>query len=98
MPLDADVALELLAARTGGLSAADLAQLCVQAALCALHRGHAAGGIETVSVSRDDFERALETARPSAAGFETAPDPTRGGGLAAHENRALTTGGGNKPK
>ncbi|KAJ1626987.1 P-loop containing nucleoside triphosphate hydrolase protein [Pavlovales sp. CCMP2436] len=65
MPLARDNDLDALAARADGLSAADLAQLCVQAALCALKRGHAAGALADVDVTPADFSRALTAARPS---------------------------------
>jgi hypothetical protein len=39
--------------------------LLLQAALCALKRGHAAGALSNVDVTPADFSRALAAARPS---------------------------------
>ena len=66
MPLAPSVGLLDLAARTEGQSAAALAQLCVQAALCALRRASDAGHSlddDALEVAGEDFDKALTLAR-----------------------------------
>lgn len=68
MPLARDVDLVALAARAHGLSGADLAQLCVQAALAALRRAQRDGGDAALGkalVASHDFAEALACTMPS---------------------------------
>ncbi|MEN2974039.1 MAG: CDC48 family AAA ATPase [Candidatus Caldarchaeales archaeon] len=60
MPLANDVNLRELAARTEGYSGADLESVCREAALSALRKN-----IEAEYVSKEDFEEALRTVKPS---------------------------------
>jgi cell division protease FtsH len=68
LPLGADVKLEAMSAMTAGMSGADLANLCNEAALLAAQIGHD-------SITMDDFEGALDkiilgAARPLALNEE----------------------------
>jgi len=60
MPLAPDVSLKDLAARTEWYSGADLAALCREAAMNALRRN-----LDAEYVTRQDFEEALSSVRPS---------------------------------
>jgi len=60
MPLALDVSLRDLAARTEWYSGADLAALCREAAMNALRRS-----LDAEYVTRQDFEEALRTIKPS---------------------------------
>jgi len=60
MPLAPDVSLRDLAARTEWYSGADLAALCREAAMNALRRS-----LDAEYVTRQDFEEALRTIKPS---------------------------------
>jgi transitional endoplasmic reticulum ATPase len=67
MPLADDVPLDRYADRTHGFVGADLQSLVTEAAMVALRRVHA-GDVSwrDVTVTRDDFERALASVEPSA--------------------------------
>ncbi|XP_027725917.1 spermatogenesis-associated protein 5-like protein 1 isoform X2 [Vombatus ursinus] len=60
-PLDSDVSLENLAAKTSFFSGADLGNLCKEAALRALEEN----GLEASTVSQEHFLKSLETIKPS---------------------------------
>jgi len=67
-PLAADVDLDRLAARTHGFVGADLESLTQEAAMTALRRVREGDGdgLADVTVTRDDFERAMAAVEPSA--------------------------------
>jgi transitional endoplasmic reticulum ATPase len=72
MSLLPDVNLARIAAKTYGFVGADLANLCREAALCAVREAFPGGVVaepmthETLSVGQQHFERALKQMRPSS--------------------------------
>jgi transitional endoplasmic reticulum ATPase len=75
-PLADDLDLAALAARTGGYSAADLAQLCESAAAAALEASIVSNSSRPIALA--DFTRGLHEIRPSTPPwFELARDYAR---------------------
>jgi len=69
MPLDPDVALDDVAARTPGFVRADLMGVCREAALRAAHRHRGDPAVQpppAVTVTKADFDAALDVVRPTA--------------------------------
>jgi len=66
MPLDDDVSVERIAARTHGFVGADLHALTTEAAMHALPRFREADGDEDPTVTGADFDAALAAVEPSA--------------------------------
>nr|XP_016852985.1 PREDICTED: LOW QUALITY PROTEIN: spermatogenesis-associated protein 5-like protein 1 [Anolis carolinensis] len=61
IPVDPDVSLEDIAAQVNLFSGADIENLCKEAALLALQGNN----VEATTVKHQDFEKALETVKPS---------------------------------
>ncbi|WP_138004991.1 CDC48 family AAA ATPase [Halalkalirubrum salinum] len=77
MPLADDVNVDKLAAQTHGFVGADLASLAKEAAMTALRRArHASEPLESVEVTRSDFESAMANVEPSAMREYVAETPT----------------------
>ncbi|MXR50951.1 CDC48 family AAA ATPase [Halovenus sp. WSH3] len=97
MPLAEDVDLDALADRTHGFVGADIASLAREAGMVALRRTERetddsdGPGIETLTVTADDFETALTGVDPSAMGEYVAESPETTfadvGGLAETKDR-----------
>lgn len=90
MPIGDDVDLDRLAARTHGFVGADLHALTVEAGMEALRRytrADDAGPLVGLTVTRDDFQRAMAAVEPSAMREFVAESPSTGfdqvGGLDA---------------
>ena len=60
MPLSKEINLEKIAEKLEGFNGADIQGLCREAAIVALRKN-----MESKEVSKEDFEKALETTRPS---------------------------------
>jgi transitional endoplasmic reticulum ATPase len=79
MPLADDVPLDRYAERTHGFVGADLQSLVTEAAMVALRRVRAGEVVmHDVTVTRDDFERALASVEPSAMREYVAETPDTG--------------------
>ena len=79
MPLDDDVDVGRLAARTHGFVGADLESLATEAAMVALRRGRRDGAdvpMAELVVTRADFEAAMASVDPSAMREYVAESPT----------------------
>jgi len=79
MPLDDDVDVGRLAARTHGFVGADLESLATEAAMVALRRGRRDGAdvpMAELEVTRADFEAAMASVDPSAMREYVAESPT----------------------
>jgi len=77
MPLAEDVKVDKIASQTHGFVGADLASLSKEAAMTALRRArHAGEPLETVEVTRADFEHAMANIEPSAMREYVAETPT----------------------